>query len=164
MTLIYYVIIAAAVVVVILAIGMASLFVRKLQDAVAESPIEGVSPDGVSDPQFDLDIPGSDPRREMARLPEPDNSSTLPDEAKSVLMNAVWYRCENPKCNYTQFLDVYQIMPREKGGSNALENLVVLCPECRNTAHSGQIDEDVLRSWIQTRVERFKFVLDWPYK
>ena len=164
MTLIYYVIIVAAVVVVTLTVGAASLAVRKLQNDVVGSSVEGTSSDGASDTQINFEIPGTDPLRDLSRLHEIGNSSTLPDEAKSVLMNAVWYRCENPKCNYTQYLDVYQIKSRENGGSNALENLVVLCPECRNIADGGQIDDDVLRSWIQGRIERFKFVLDWPYK
>ncbi len=164
MTLIDYGIIAAAMVIVTLAVGVASAAVRKLQKAVIERPIGEEPSGGVSDPQINTEIPGSDPLRELARLPEPGNSSTLPDEAKSILMNAVWYRCENPKCNFTQFLDVYQIASLEKGGSNALENLVVLCPECRNIAHAGQIDDDVLRSWIKGRMERFKFAVDWPYK
>ncbi|MDO8578936.1 MAG: HNH endonuclease signature motif containing protein [Dehalococcoidales bacterium] len=162
MTLIDYAIIAAAMVIVTLVVGAASMAVRKLQNA--GRPTGETPSGGASDPQINIEIQGTDPLRDLSRLPELGNSSTLPDEAKSALMNAVWYRCENPKCNYTQFLDVYQIASLEKGGSNALENLVVLCPECRNIAESGQIDDDILRSWIQGRLERFKFALDWPYK
>ena len=164
MTLIYYAIIAAAMVLVTLLVGAASLAVRRLQNVASVPSGEGSHSTGESGTEFNIEIPGSDPLRGLSRLPDIGNSSTLPDEAKSVLMNAVWYRCENPKCNYTQYLDVYQITPIEKGGSNALENLVVLCPECRNSAHSGETGDDVLHSWIQGRVERFKFVVDWPYK
>ncbi len=164
MTLIYYTIIIAAMVIVTLTVGVASFAVRKLQIPAAGRPIGEESSSGASNAPVNIEIPGADPLRELAKLPALDNSSNLPEEAKSVLMNAVWYRCENPKCNYTQYLDVYQIVSLEKGGSNVLENLVVLCPECRNLAHSGQIDDDVLHSWIKGRVERFKFVVDWPYK
>lgn len=92
------------------------------------------------------------------------DSSVLPEEAKSLLMNAVWYRCENPRCNYTQFLDIYHIVSETEGGSNSLDNLIVLCPICRFNAGCGEITTDHLRSWVKERVERFKFVLDWPYK
>lgn len=163
MTLIDYAVIAAAIVIVTLAVGVASMAVRKLQNTAGLCSIEGESSTGSSGPQTRVEIPRPDPLQ-LYQLPDPGNSTALPDEAKSVLMNAVWYRCENPKCNYTQFLDVYQIVSREKGGSNALENLIVLCPECRNIAHSGEIDIDVLHSWIKGRVERFKFAIDWPYK
>ncbi len=165
MTLIDYAIMAVALVVVTLAAGAASLIVRKLPGGLSERPT-GTAASLVNDsePQLHIETPGTDPLRELTKLPDAGNSSTLPDDAKSVLMNAVWYRCENPECNYTQFLDVYQIVAREKGGSNALDNLVVLCPECRTTADTGQIDKDLLRSWIKGRVERFRFALDWPYK
>jgi 5-methylcytosine-specific restriction endonuclease McrA len=164
MTLIYYAIIVAAIVVVTLAVGVASLPVRKLQSDATGRSVEEAPSGKEADRQIHTESPESAPLIDLSRLPALGPSSALPDEAKSVLMNAVWYRCENPKCNYTQYLDVYQITPREKGGSYALENLVVLCPECRNAAFSGQIDDDILRSWIQGRVERFKFVVDWPYK
>ncbi len=164
MTLFDYAIMAIAIVVVTLAAGVSSLFTRKLPGGTVGRPAVDTSAVDVAVPQIHIDIPGADPMRELTRLPALGDSSALPDEAKSVLMNAVWYRCENPECNYTQFLDVYQIVSKEKGGSNSLENLVVLCPECRMTAHAGQIDDDMLRSWIQGRVERFRFALDWPYK
>ena len=165
MILIDYAIIAAAMVIVTVVVGVASIAVRKLQNTGGSRPVESGPSAGSSEPQLNIEIPGADALLDMSRrLPEPGNTTTLPDEAKSVLMNAVWYRCENPKCNYTQFLDVYQILSREKGGSNALENLVVLCPECRDIVHSGQIDDKVLHSWIKGRMERFKFAVDWPYK
>ena len=164
MTLIYYTIIIAAMVIVTLTVGVASFAVRKLQIPAAGRPIGEESSSGASNAPVNIEIPGADPLRELAKLPALDNSSNLPEEAKSVLMNAVWYRCENPKCNYTQFVEVYHIVPKEKGGTNSLDNLVVLCPECRFAAYSSDLPEDELRSWVKGRVERFKFTLDWPYK
>lgn len=110
------------------------------------------------------DLSSATAEMELTIPPEVSESSTLPEEAKSLLMNAVWYRCENHKCNFTRFLDVYHIVPEEKEGSNTLDNLVVLCPTCRTAAKNGETDVDELRSWVKGRVERFKFALDWPYK
>ncbi|MDO8687940.1 MAG: HNH endonuclease signature motif containing protein, partial [Dehalococcoidales bacterium] len=47
--------------------------------------------------------------------------STLSDDAKVQFLNAVWYRCENPYCNHTEFLDVHHIID---DGSNNLNNLI----------------------------------------
>lgn len=88
--------------------------------------------------------------------------SSLPESAKWDLMNAVWYRCENPYCNYTQFLDVHHIVSEVEGGSNALSNLIVLCPRCHAAAHNNEIPLAVLRAWVEKRGE-FQFDLNWPY-
>ncbi|MBI4303803.1 MAG: HNH endonuclease [Chloroflexi bacterium] len=87
--------------------------------------------------------------------------STLPGNAKAKLLYAVWYRCENPYCNHTDFLDVHYILD---GGSNKLDNLIVLCPRCHRAAHNEEITEEELQSWITERPERFRTDLDWPYK
>lgn len=141
---------------------------RKVEaaDEAATKGTEGTeSPEGTKEATEPvIEIPGTNPIKELTTLPMVAASSTLPEEAKSILMNAVWYRCENPKCNYTQFLEVYHIVPKEKGGTNTLDNLVVLCPQCRFAAYSAEITEDGLRTWVKERVERFKFALDWPYK
>lgn len=163
MALIEYGIILAALLAVIALTWLTSLVLRNVQKAAVERVAGGGSIIiGAAEP-----IPGEvsgNTTGEQATLREIGIPSSLPDEAKSILMNAVWYRCENPKCNYTQYLDVYQIVSREKGGSNALDNLIVLCPDCLANAHGGEIAEDTLHSWIQGRVERFKFDLDWPHK
>ncbi len=86
--------------------------------------------------------------------------STLAEDAKLQLMNAVWYRCENPNCNHTEFLDVHHIVD---DGSNDLNNLIVLCPRCHAAAHNNEITEEALQSWLVERAKRFKTDLDWPY-
>ncbi|MBI2852770.1 MAG: HNH endonuclease [Chloroflexi bacterium] len=92
------------------------------------------------------------------------DSGALPEEARNLLMNAVWYCCENPRCNYTQFLDVYHIEPQANGEANALDNLVVLCPACRAAAGKGEISREALHSWVHRRGERLRFAIDWPYR
>ena len=160
-----YIIIVIGVIVVIGITALVSLVLRMLWPA-GESAATGAAYSAVVEKSASpsVEIPGTNTLPELTKMPEAVDPSTLPEEAKSILMNAVWYRCENPKCNYTQFLEVYHIVPKEKGGTNALDNLVVLCPECRFAAYSSDLPEDELHSWVKGRVERFKFTLDWPYK
>ncbi len=160
-----YIIIAIAVIVVISITAMVSLVLRMLwpaHKAVAAGAAYSAVVEKSASPS--VEIPGTNPLPELTKMPEAVDPSTLPEEAKGILMNAVWYRCENPKCNYTQFLEVYNIVPKERGGNNALDNLVVLCPQCRLAAQRSDLDQDELRNWVKGRVERFKFTLDWPYK
>ncbi len=90
--------------------------------------------------------------------------SSLPENAKNKLMNAVWYRCENPDCNYTQFLEVHHIVSEVEGGTNRLDNLIVLCSKCHAAADRHEISEKELQSWIKERTARFKTNIDWPYR
>ncbi len=101
---------------------------------------------------------------EKAMPPLVSELSSLPEDAKNKLMNAVWYRCENPYCNYTQFLDVHHVISEVEGGTNKLDNLIVLCPRCHLAADNYEIPEKELRFWIRERSKRFKSDLDWPYK
>jgi hypothetical protein len=91
------------------------------------------------------------------------DETSLTEEEKSELENAVWYRCENPYCKYTHFLDVHHIIDEKNGGTNKLDNLIVLCPYCHNLAHKNEIPEEEMRLWISNRQERFKFKLNWHY-
>jgi hypothetical protein len=109
--------------------------------------------------------PESEP---LSETPEPSmpiitDESILTEEDKSQLENAVWYRCENPFCKYTHFLDVHHIIDEKDGGTNKLENLIVLCPYCHDLAHRSEIPEKEMLDWISNRDERFKFKLEWHY-
>jgi hypothetical protein len=91
------------------------------------------------------------------------DETVLSEEEKSALENAVWYRCENPYCSYTHFLDVHHITEEKNGGTNKLDNLIVLCPFCHALAHKNEIPEEEMRSWIANREDRFKEKLEWKY-
>jgi hypothetical protein len=91
------------------------------------------------------------------------DETSLTEEEKSDLENAVWYRCENPYCKHTYFLDVHHIIDEKNGGTNKLENLIVFCPYCHDLAHKNEIPEKEMRLWISNREDRFKFKLNWPY-
>jgi hypothetical protein len=96
-------------------------------------------------------------------MPLIEDESTLTIEEKNELLNAVWYRCENPYCKYTHFLSVHYILEEKEGGTNKLDNLIVLCPYCHDLTHRGEVPETQLREWISNREERFKFKPDWHY-
>jgi hypothetical protein len=129
-------------------------------------------------PEVNPELPETAPEVDSAEIAEPPETvaevkvappmvaelSSLPEDAKNKLMNAVWYRCENPYCNYTQFLDVHHLVSEAEGGTNKLDNLLVLCSKCHAAADNHEIPEEELRSWIKERTERFKTDLDWPYK
>jgi hypothetical protein len=92
-----------------------------------------------------------------------EDETTLTEEEKNQLVNAVWYRCENPYCKYSGFLGVHHIINEKEGGTNKLDNLIVLCPYCHELAHKDEIPEKEMRDWISNREERFKFKPEWPY-
>jgi hypothetical protein len=92
-----------------------------------------------------------------------EDESTLSIEDQNQLVNAVWYRCENPFCKHTRFLGVHHILDEKEGGTNKLNNLIVLCPYCHDLAHKKEIPEEEMQAWIADREERFKFKPVWHY-
>jgi 5-methylcytosine-specific restriction endonuclease McrA len=97
-------------------------------------------------------------------MPLIDDETSLTIEEKNQIVNAVWYRCENPYCKYTRFLGVHHIIEEKAGGTNKLDNLIVLCPYCHDLAHKNEIPEKEMRDWISNREDRFKLKPEWPYK
>ncbi len=106
----------------------------------------------------------TDPKPGQAVRPAVSELSSLPEEAKKKLLGAIWYLCENPDCKHSSFLDVHQIVSEIEGGTNGLDNLIVLCSACHAAAHNGEIPPKQLKSWIRNRQDRFKYDLDWPYR
>jgi len=96
-------------------------------------------------------------------VPLIEDESSLTEDEKNELVNAVWYRCENPYCKYTRFLSVHHMVDEKDGGSNKLDNLIVFCPYCHDLAHRNEIPEKEMREWISNREERFKFKPKWHY-
>ena len=96
-------------------------------------------------------------------MPLIEENSSLTEDENNELVNAVWCRCENPYCKYTRFLSVHHLVEEKDGGTNKLDNLVVLCPYCHDLAHRNEIPDKEMRDWISNREERFKFKPNWHY-
>ena len=96
-------------------------------------------------------------------IPIIEDQSSLSLEEINELVNAVWYRCENPYCKYTSFLTVHHFVDEKDGGTNKLNNLIVLCPYCHDLAHKNEMPEKEMRNWISNREARFKFKMVWKY-
>lgn len=47
------------------------------------------------------------------------------------------YRCAVPNCNFDSVLEIHHILPRAKGGTDDLSNLIVLCPNHHSLADKG---------------------------
>jgi hypothetical protein len=92
-----------------------------------------------------------------------EDETTLKDEEKNELINSVWCTCENPYCKFTKFLDVHHVVDEKDGGSNRLDNLIVLCSFCHDLAHKDDIPLEEMRGWIATREQRYQFKPNWHY-
>ena len=108
-------------------------------------------------------LASNDVESEVSPIPLIEDPSTLTLDEKNSLVNAVWYRCENPYCKYTSFLSVHHIVEEKVGGTNKLDNLIVLCPYCHDLAHRGEIPETEMHMWIENRSDRWKFKPEWKY-
>lgn len=69
--------------------------------------------------------------------------------------------------------DIHHIVPRHKGGTNELSNLIVLCPNCHRMAHSNKLDFNGFKSLVDfdfssyykpERCKRNKSIKDRPTK
>ena len=47
--------------------------------------------------------------------------------------------CEVPTCNFDEVLEIHHIIPRSKGGSNDVSNLIILCPNHHSLADQGRL-------------------------
>lgn len=123
-------------------------------DSVARARKDGAEEDGHLINEYNEITPS---------LPLFEDESILTEEDKIELLNAVWYRCENPFCKVTNFLSVHHIVEEKEGGTNKLDNLIVLCPYCHDLAHKNEIPVKEMHNWISNRVGRFKTKLEWRY-
>jgi 5-methylcytosine-specific restriction endonuclease McrA len=47
------------------------------------------------------------------------------------------HRCATPRGRSAHFLEVHQVMPRGRRGSNRAENLITLCSRCHRFMHES---------------------------
>ena len=63
------------------------------------------------------------------------NHSTIPPKLRESIFARARNRCESPGCGNTRFLEIHHVIPRARGGTNAPENLRVLCSACHRFHH-----------------------------
>ena len=68
------------------------------------------------------------------------NRRTIPLKTRRAVLNRDQHRCRAPGCTHTHILEIHHIIPREKGGTQRLENLVTLCSTCRRLWHEHGLD------------------------
>jgi 5-methylcytosine-specific restriction endonuclease McrA len=100
--------------------------------------------------------------REQETQKPSDVAPPLTDSEANDLINVVGNECENPTCHEKYNLAVHLIKPRAEGGSNKLNNLIVLCPNCHALADKGEPSQARLRRWI-FRPKRFRYRLRWKW-
>jgi 5-methylcytosine-specific restriction endonuclease McrA len=69
----------------------------------------------------------------------------LSQKKKEILIHNIGTKCCYPHCREKIALDVHHITPREEGGTNRENNLVVLCPTHHRMARDGTIPRQRLK-------------------
>jgi len=76
------------------------------------------------------------------------NRSIIPPAKRRQALARAKHRCQMPGCNHRHFLEVHHRVPRERGGGNDLDNLVVLCSSCHRLLHERPDREGLLSRGI----------------
>jgi phage terminase large subunit GpA-like protein len=63
------------------------------------------------------------------------NTTTIPPRTRREVLARDRHRCQAPGCGRRRYLEVHHVVPRERGGSNDLANLVTLCSACHRLMH-----------------------------
>jgi len=72
------------------------------------------------------------------------NRSTIPPAKRKQALARAKHRCQMPGCHHRHFLEVHHKVPRERGGGNDFDNLVVLCSSCHRLLHERPEREGLL--------------------
>jgi len=70
--------------------------------------------------------------------------STIPPAKRRQALAGAKHRCQMHGCHHRHFLEVHHKVPRERGGGNDLDNLVVLCSSCHRLLHERPGREGLL--------------------
>lgn len=69
-----------------------------------------------------------------------DRRRTVAPRWRRLALQRARFRCEAAGCRHTQFLEVHHRVPRERGGADGLDNLVVLCSRCHRALHEHEAE------------------------
>lgn len=68
------------------------------------------------------------------------NKSTIRPSVRQEVLTRDRHQCRRKGCTHTRFLEIHHIVPRQKNGTNAPENLVTLCTACHDLWHQNKGD------------------------
>lgn len=63
------------------------------------------------------------------------NRASVPPSKRRKVLARDGHRCSMPGCGRTRFLEVHHRVPRSRGGSNHVDNLLTLCSACHRLIH-----------------------------
>lgn len=66
------------------------------------------------------------------------NTASIPPTVRRKVMARSRHRCQRPGCGHTRFLEAHHLVPRSRGGSNDLDNLICLCSGCHKLLHENK--------------------------
>ena len=67
--------------------------------------------------------------------PNQRNKASIPPAVRRKVLARYRHKCQGLGCNHTQYLEIHHSVPRARGGSNDVENLVCLCSGCHGLIH-----------------------------
>ena len=73
--------------------------------------------------------------------------------ARERAMIEAGYRCAVPTCRSSLTLDVHHITQKREGGSDEIQNLIVLCLTCHTAFHRGVYGKEAVRVWKSTLLQ-----------
>jgi hypothetical protein len=71
----------------------------------------------------------------------------IPVDVSIRVLHEAAYKCANPRCRYPITLDRHHLIEHSKGGPDAADNLLAICPNCHADYHAGKIPMASLRAW-----------------
>src|SRR5215204_1270528 len=71
----------------------------------------------------------------------------IPKATAIQVLTEAGYRCAVPTCRQILAIDIHHIVEVSKGGSNDLQNLLALCPNCHTLHHRGIIPSNAIYAW-----------------
>lgn len=68
-------------------------------------------------------------------------------DVRQQVLHEAGYRCANPACRTLLTLEIHHLDPVSEGGSNTVDNLLALCPNCHTLHHRRVIPMTSLKAW-----------------
>jgi 5-methylcytosine-specific restriction endonuclease McrA len=105
---------------------------------------------------FDANRRPSDNRGMSSSGPKtakPKGKGKISPSTRERAMIEAGYRCAVPTCRSSLSLDVHHITQKSEGGTDEIENLIVLCPTCHAAFHRGTYSKEAIRVWKITLLQ-----------